>query len=503
MKIDFSIPQKQSQLGTLVLFVYNLQKTIRLFYALIFVFLVKFKTFDYKIVLALLAILVFNLVAAYLKYRNFTFYIDYQTNEFIIEEGVFNRTKTSIELHKIQQVSINQTLIHKISNLFSVEFDTAGSDKKEGTIKAVDLKTAKALKLELIKQRDTELSQEEVSLASDTPNEAVLNVSLLTLIKVGLTSKYLETFAVILVFFNTIYENLGNLLSEYLPNYIPDETTIDTYTSSFYIAKTIAFSFAFIVALVLLVNLIRTVVTYFGFEVAKQNNSLLLNYGLFTTKNTLLNPNKVQVLKLSQNYIQKKLGIINIKIQQASASDNPKAVKDSRIEVPGCNEAQQNQILQFIYKDTFSETQVVKPHLRKFIIALLFAVVAPVFIVILLQVQLQLFLNVPFYTGLSVYVFLVIIIQLLLFKNYRLSISDDFIIKSHGAWDKDKSIIQPYRIQAIAVSQFFWQKKHNIGSVKIHTAGGNLTFNTANFKTLKQLANKWLYQVETSTKNWM
>ena len=107
------------------------------------------------------------------------------------------------------------------------------------------------------------------------------------------------------------------------------------------------------------------------------------------------------------------------------------------------------------------------------------------------------------YLGLSVYFVLGVLLQWLLFKNYQLSVSPQYVIKSHGAWDKDQVIVETHKIQALKTSQFFWQKKHNIGSVSLYTAGGNFSFTTANFTTINQLVNQWLYQVETSTKNWM
>lgn len=503
MKIDFSIQQKQSKFGSFVLFAYSMQKTVRISYALVFVFFLKIKTFDYRFVLAIAALVLFNAVVAYLKFRRFTFYIDYKTNEFVIEEGIFNKTKITIELSKVQQVSINQTLIHKITNLYAVEFDTAGSEKKEATIKALDLKVVNALKQELIQNKQEESTSNVESFATSESNKQILKIPFLTLVKVGLTSKYLETFALILVFFNTIYENLGNFIEENFSSYFPDDTTIDNYTSSFYLAQTVIISLLFIVFAVLIVNLTRTLIKFFDFTVEKQNSSLLLKYGLFTTKNTLLNPNKVQLLKLSQNYIQKKLNITNLKIQQATSSDNPKAVKDSGVEVPGCSNAEKEQILALIFNSKIEPTFTLKPHIRKWLIGVFFGVLFPIAIVLFFQLLADFFMPVPLYLGLSVYFVLGVLLQWLLFKNYQLSVSSQYVIKSNGAWDKDQVIVETHKIQALKTSQFFWQKRHNIGSVSLYTAGGNFSFTTANFKTINQLVNQWLYQVETSTKNWM
>ena len=89
------------------------------------------------------------------------------------------------------------------------------------------------------------------------------------------------------------------------------------------------------------------------------------------------------------------------------------------------------------------------------------------------------------------------------FKNYKLFVSEDFIIKQNGAWDIDTTIIEPYKIQAIETQQFFWQKTTNIGSVTLSTAGGTVSFTTGNYTEIKQLVNYWLYQVETWEKGWM
>jgi putative membrane protein len=61
------------------------------------------------------------------------------------------------------------------------------------------------------------------------------------------------------------------------------------------------------------------------------------------------------------------------------------------------------------------------------------------------------------------------------FRNNRLFINDDFIIRQSGAWDVDNEIIEPGKIQAITTSQLFWHKSVDIGSITIHT-GGNISF---------------------------
>ena len=62
---------------------------------------------------------------------------------------------------------------------------------------------------------------------------------------------------------------------------------------------------------------------------------------------------------------------------------------------------------------------------------------------------------------------------------------------------------QPSKIQAITTSQLFWHEKIDIGSITLHTAGGNITFELGNFTKIKHYVNLWLYKIETSDSNWM
>ena len=89
------------------------------------------------------------------------------------------------------------------------------------------------------------------------------------------------------------------------------------------------------------------------------------------------------------------------------------------------------------------------------------------------------------------------------YRNNRLFINDDYIIIQSGAWDVDNRIIEIGKIQALTTSQLFWHKSPNIGSLTIHTAGGDLHFSLGNFTTVKHYVNLWLYTVENKNINWM
>ena len=136
MENNFNSPQKQSPVGVVIMFVNTLQHYIKAFWPILLIWIFKSDKINsnYVIIGIVVTVLVIGIVA-YLKYFNFTFYIDEENDEFIINDGIINKTKTTIQLNKIQQVNINQTLIQRLINVYALDVDTAGSTNKEGKIK--------------------------------------------------------------------------------------------------------------------------------------------------------------------------------------------------------------------------------------------------------------------------------------------------------------------------------------------------------------------------------
>ncbi|WP_339920701.1 PH domain-containing protein [uncultured Flavobacterium sp.] len=500
MEEQFNQPQRQSSIGVLILFFDTVQKWGRGLWPVLLVYAVKFDELNKGYVfLGIGVFLIVTAIVAYLKYLNFTFYLQDENEEFIINEGIFNKTKTIIQLDKIQQVDINQSLIQRFIGVYELNVDTAGSAKKEGRIKAISHPLALALKARLLdNEKKTSILSDEQTIVQErsVEKESIVKISFLSLLKVGITSNYVKTLGLILAFFTTLYEQSKSFIAD--SDF--DKEQFDAYVEQRSVVSSIVFFFILMFALVLIINLARVVYKYFDYKVAKQNSSLLLSFGLLSTKNTIVKPEKVQIVTITRNYFQKKMNILEIKIRQATSSDkeNSKTV----IEIPGCNETEKEAIFKLLFQKIPVKGIVLKPNYRKLVFSTFLSMLLPVVAFFAFAKYIQpLFFDYTY--AVVLYLLFVGLIVYFGFQNNRLYINDDFIIKQSGAWDIDNRIIEPSKIQAITTSQLFWHKKANIGSIIIHTAGGNLTFQLGDFSTIKHYVNLWLYKVETSNDNWM
>ena len=210
MQSLFNKPQRQSIAGVLVLFFDTSYQYGKAFGPLLFFYVLKFKDFNTPLViLSLLGLILVIVIIAYLKYLNFTFYLDHEKSEFIIQEGILNRSNTTIQLYKIQQVNITQNLLQRAINVYSLEVDTAGSSDNEIKIKAISHELALELKSSLLQNvigtpptHSSAIDSTEINVTE----QPFLKISMLSIVKMGITSNYVKSFSFLLLFFFTILD---------------------------------------------------------------------------------------------------------------------------------------------------------------------------------------------------------------------------------------------------------------------------------------------------------
>lgn len=503
MNSDFSKPQRQSLVGVVIMFANTLQKAVRALFPLIIVWMFKIDEIN-KLYFILGAISVFIIISviAYLRYLNFTFHLDENNEEFVLKEGIWNKSRVAIPLERIQQVNINQSLLQRIIGVHQLEVDTAGSGDKEISIKAISHKMAIALKERLLDDKLSQNTNAETGNAdasrTTAPQQPFIQISFLSLLKTGVTSNYTRTIGLLIAFLITA--------SQYIDDFVTysgyEEDPFEQYITPELMLRFLAFIVVGIMVLILVLNLGRTIIRFFDFKIIKQQDSLLLSYGLLNARNTIIRPQKVQVVTIGSNYFQKKLNVYDLKIKQATSLETKDNQQKTAIEIPGCSAAERDALLKFLLGEVPVKGEMLKPNFRKMIMPSVVFLFIPLSIYFILSytVMPQLQYTIVFVPLYMLFVGLLIYFN---FRNSRLYSNKDFIIKQSGAWDVDNEFFSPDKINTIKLTQYFWQRSSDVGTVNIYTAGDTISFGLANYTKLRSLVNQWLYRVETSGKKWM
>ncbi|MCH8496229.1 MAG: PH domain-containing protein [Balneolales bacterium] len=499
---DLSTPQRQSIAGILILFVDSVYTSIKAFWPFLLIFLVQFDSSKLVMAGAVLAgALTLLGILAWLVYLNFTFYFDEQRKEFVVNRGVLKKTRIAIHISKIQQVNINQSIIQSLVNVYSLDIDTAGSGTKEVSVRAINFNLAKHLKenlLEFDDGKNAKSSDENADSIDSGNGTPFLHLKPGLLFRIGITTKYGRTLALIVGFLATAYGALYDVISAFEL----DTDEVETAIIRSFALISVGIIIGTLLVLMFIINLARTFLRHYDFKMYLRRFSLFVSAGLLVKKNTLIRPEKVQVIVASQNYFQRKMRFLELLIQQATPIQSAAVAGLSSVEIPGCPDSERDHILKTLFGEKQSYTNYIRPNYRYLLKAMILGVVLPVgaFLSTAYFTELQWF---EFWYFLLAYVAAVSIISYFRFSNSKLMIGEDFIAVQSGAWDVTQRIVKPYKLQGITIRQMAWHKRLDIGHVVLHTASGDVTFRYAPYAAVVALTNKWLYQIEGTSKHWM
>lgn len=496
----FAVPQRQSGIGVLLIFLTRIFNLLKGFWAIIAYFLFteySVSTLIYIVMgLGVLSILV--LLYSFIYYRNFLFHIDIINQEFVLEKGVFTKENITVPFDRVQQVYTNRSLLQRLLNVNSFVIETAGSKKEEIKIQAISSEKANELSTILMEEKhkySEKAPDSEVENKTNKEGSWTHKLSFLTLLKLGISTNYLRGLVLIAGFFTTIYNKIGTVSEEHsetMQKYFQDLPGPMESISIFMLIAVI------VLLMSILITLIEVFIKYFNLQLTQTKDSLQLEMGIKTKTKVSLQPRRVQVLQIITNPVQKLLDLYEVRISIANTENN---LQKSKIKIPGLDKATVAKMNSFLFTDQISNFgESFLPNniilVRRIIIALFPVIVSYVAVF---------FLDVPFKIWLIlavIYTIIVIIWQVLMFKSLKLIVAEDYIFKKYGVWNKTEERVEIYKIQSISILQPLWYRKKNLIHIVFHTAGGDISFRAVNKKILPYI-NYMYYKIESDLRSWM
>ena len=497
MNYDFSIPNKLSKKAFWLVLAKSFWSNFKIFWGVFALFLFrKTNNSDDKLQVFLvflaifLVISVFIFIFQYVKYKYFSYQII--GDELIIREGWLNKSETIVKFDKIYEVHLNQKFIHKLVGLYKVDIDTAGSDEVEISINGVDYHKALVIK-DILTEKQI-FSKVEKDIVTDenlevNENFTSLKISILTLFKIGITRNYLYTLSLMFAFSYQIIDFVTDTFYEKRSDFIDQLSGFSNANSTVF--SWVIFLFILIVFVVIF-NLIRTLLTYYNYEIQIKNNRLLASYGFINSHIIAVPPKKVQMIHFQQNYFQKLMNLFEVKIVQIFSKQKSDGGVGG-LSIPGVNHKEMNNLFRFIYdKDLEILTVFHRPSFRKVFIRMMYLL----FVFICLVLVMYLIDILKFIWILIAIFFTIFLLLYISYRNEKLFIKDDFIILKSGIWDLKTTYLQINRIQKLTLKQSYFQKRRNLASIKLSTASESLRLNFYDEKLLKRLANTIVFKIE-------
>ena len=496
---NFSLPNKLDKKALFLVLGTTLYTVARAAWPIIALMVVKreFKSWYFFAVIGVVILATF--ITKLINY----FYFSYQVvgDELIIKKGWLNKSTTVVKLDKIHEVNLNQKFTHKIIGLYLVNIDTAGSSSTEIEINGIDFQKALALKdvltfsVETNQESKTPLSEGNDEAIIDDQSADKIKISLISLIKIGLTRNYLQTFGLLIAFSFQIIDQLQDF-------FYKDDASVydDIFEASYdqYLGLVGVAIFFGLIALVVIFNLARTLLTYYNYQINLKDKHLTASYGLTDSHIISVPANKVQMFQFQQNYFQKLMNLFEVKIKQVESNEDNQ--KKKGLIIPGTNYLELNALFNVIFSNNLIDLKNgFKPHIRVLAIKIAILCIPAIITLIILYFTDSLLFSwviLPFFI-------LGCLLIYMGYKNEKMIFKDDFVILKSGIWDITTTYLPIDKIQKVSISQSYFQEKRQIGSLNLYTAAGIVTLYYYDYNMLQRMVNEILYKIEKNKHSWM
>jgi putative membrane protein len=250
-----------------------------------------------------------GIMVAFFRYLSLRYWV--ADGRLVIRSGIVSRQLRTIPLDKIQNVELRQNPIQQLVDVVDFRIETAAGPEAEAHLAVLARAEAERLKTELLSGRATPTGEAETA-----PQPIVIwQAALGDLVFLGATSN--RAGAIIGALAGMLF-----FLGQELPQYF-ERVRKGVEGVSGVVSPVLAGAVVLVAMLVLgwLLSIALTVVGYFGFQVTREpDGRLRRRYGLLSRFETVVNPARIQILRLGASWLRRRLGFWEVAAHTAGSS---------------------------------------------------------------------------------------------------------------------------------------------------------------------------------------
>ncbi len=253
---------------------------------------------------AMLGLGLASLALAYWRWTRFTYGIGAQ--DVVIESGLLSRNRRTIPFSRIQDVDIEQKLLHRIFGLAKVKVESGGGGTDEGSLDSVSEAEADRIRSTVRAAKASGPSAFSEAFRYSLEKEAPLFAMPLShVLKYGLFSYSFGSLAAItgglFYFYSQLDDMMGtpDVLLDQAKGYAGDVTFSPAWIAS---------GIAILLLLAMITSVGKALLTSYDFQLTRDTRGLRCTRGLFTRTEVLIPKNKVQAGIIASNPLWASIG---------------------------------------------------------------------------------------------------------------------------------------------------------------------------------------------------
>ncbi|MBA3441352.1 MAG: PH domain-containing protein [Pyrinomonadaceae bacterium] len=313
--------------------------------------------FGNRIVTAVLLSLLIgaSVVRAVVRYLTFSYRIE--AGELITRQGILERTERHIPLERVQEIRIEQGVLHRLFGVVDASVETASGQGVEAQLSVLSRREAERLRQAVSNKALVQDAEGRSNLAADASaaeRKRLHRLHLRDLVLAGLTSNHLVSAFVLM-------GTLWALVDDILPRDYYERTARAAHDQASSIlaqgtqtALIVAGSGLLLLFLVsLLFSVIGSIVLFYGFTLSQSGENLHRSYGLLTRRVSSLPRRRIQVLEIKEGMLRRLLHLAALRADTAgnAAADQEEKKEGRDVLLPIVPRRELDALLPVIFTD--------------------------------------------------------------------------------------------------------------------------------------------------------
>lgn len=259
-----------------------------------------------------------TILTALVRYFSFRYRIE--GNELITQQGLLERKHRSIPLERIQEIRVEQGVLHRVFDVVDAKIETGGGGGAEASLSVLSRAEVERLRQAVFERAARIRADARQTTAATQPESrepelvVIRQLGLKDLLLIGLTTNHLiSALALAGALWNFADDILPESIYRRAGNYLVRETERLIAQD---VATTIVLTILSIVAVVvigLIFSIVGTIIRFYGFTFSRSGEDLHRRYGLFTRRSSSLPRRRIQVLKIEEKMFRRWCGLATLR----------------------------------------------------------------------------------------------------------------------------------------------------------------------------------------------
>jgi putative membrane protein len=263
-----------------------------------------------------------GLPMAWAVIRYFTFTYRIENGELITRQGLLGRTERQIPLSRVQDIRIEQGVLHRMFGMADVFVETAGGRGPEASLSVLTRVKADDLRAAVFAQAPP--AADTATIPQPAERQVIRQLSVRDLVLAGLTSnRAASVLAIIFLLWQFLDDLLPRDVYERFANDVAARA-MEWQNRGAGVEWMLVLGAAFAVICVgVLFSVVGSIVLFYGFTLSRTGEDIYRSYGLFTRRSSSLPRRRIQLLKIEESWLRRLFRLATLRADTAGGTVQP------------------------------------------------------------------------------------------------------------------------------------------------------------------------------------